>query len=68
MITNKQYEQKLEQYEKEAGDYQITINRISAERKQISAALKLKGILGEEIAPIAYILAEIERLQKKAEK
>ena len=56
-----------EQYEQELAEYQTTIKRISIERKQISIALKLKGILGEEIAPINYILAEIERLQKKNE-
>ncbi|KKN00794.1 hypothetical protein LCGC14_1134190 [marine sediment metagenome] len=57
-----------EQYKQELAEYQTTIKRISKERKQISIALKLKGILGEEIAPINYILAEIERLQKKVTK
>lgn len=33
------------------------------ERRQISKALKLEGLAGEDIAPIAYVLAAIEGLQ-----
>jgi len=35
------------------------------ERRQISKALKLEGILGEDVAPIAYVLAAIEQILKK---
>ena len=35
------------------------------ERRQISGALGLKGIGGEDVAPIAYVLAAIEQLQNK---
>ena len=35
------------------------------ERRQISKALLLEGIAGEDIAPIAYVLAAIEQLQAK---
>jgi len=38
------------------------MNEAEQQRYEISKALNLKGILGEEIAPLPFILAEIERL------